>query len=122
MPPRTVSLSQELWILIGAAQGVRLLSERATQCPHGSVVQLCAEVAAVLAVIEGRLVMLERAVSGEVDPALIWCASNAAPTGDDDVPDVQLVEWSAKHAVRKARAELRRAKRRLQHERRERRS
>lgn len=115
MPPRAVSLSRELWILIGAVRGVRLLSEHAMQPPGGSVAQLRAEVAALVTIIEGRLVMLECAVTGELDPALIWCASNAAPPGDD-TPDVRLAEWSGKLAVRKAREELRRAKRRRRHE------
>lgn len=121
MSPRAVSLSQELWILIGAVRGVRDVSDGAMQSPSGSVAQVGAEVSALLTLIEGRLVMLERAMSGELDPALIRCASNAIPAGDD-APDVKLLEWSAKHAVRKAREELRRAKRRHRHDQKGRRS
>jgi hypothetical protein len=117
---RTVSLSAELWLLLRAVQGLRILADHWLELPPDShqAREIPSAIGATASILEARLVMLDRAITGTIDPALVWLYGNdAGPEPEDGADeDVRLPEWSAAKAVRKARTELGRAKRRREHE------
>jgi hypothetical protein len=121
MKRRAVSLTREIWLVMRSIQGLRLLADLWFDLPHDTdaAKQIPSALSASLAVIEARLLMLDRVVTGTMDPALFWCAANDAGPAlrDGDEPDVHLKEWSAATAARRAREDLKRAKLRRQHER-----
>ncbi len=118
MSRRAISLTRELWLLMRTLQGQRHLADHAFDLPEGTtaVREILSALSATIAVTESRLMMLDRIIRDELDPALLWSFVNAGqPPTEGDQPDVHLSEWSAQHALKKARQELRRAK--AQHQR-----
>jgi hypothetical protein len=120
MARRSVSLTRELWLLMRSLQGQRHLADHAYDLPEGTpaVREVLSALSATIALIEARLLMLDRVIRDELDPALLWAFVNDAshPLREGEEPDVHLTEWSTRQAVRKARLELQRAKARHQRE------
>ena len=72
---------------------------------------------ATIALLEARLLMLDRVIRDEEDAGQLWSSVNDGPhQSENDDQDVALREWSARHAIKKAREELKRAKARRAHE------
>ena len=120
MTRRAISLTRELWLLMRSLQGQRHLADHAFDLPEGAaaVREILSALSATIAILEARLLMLDRVIRNELDPALLWSFVNNAgkPLSEGDEPDVHLSEWSARHSVKKARQELQRAKARHQRE------
>lgn len=117
MKPKRISLSYELAEIVSALGAVRVLAE---ELAHGQFeTQHDYEraprwIAAVTGVVLERLRLLTRAMTGNVDPKLLWSHVNAAPPGVEDEPEVEdvvIVEWSAQRRHHQAKAELRRTRR-----------
>lgn len=95
-----------------AVRAARILADHWIQgADSGDVRSLPIALSAVLSVLEARVLMLERVVSGTLDPALFFCVENAATTQDE--ADIILAEWSDKVAAKAAKTEWKRAKRRM---------
>jgi len=118
---RSVSLSDELWVLFQGVQGARALVEKFTQNQHSDEreeAETAHAVVAVLVMITERLRLLDRIVRGSVDSALILCRQNEAVPAEGAEPhdgeeDIVLPVWSEKRLLCHHKAEWRRAKRRL---------
>jgi len=118
---RSVSLSDELWVLFQGVQGARALVEKITQNQHSDEreeAETAHAVVAILGMITERLRLLDRIVRGTVDAAVVLCRQNEAVPSEDAEPhdgeeDVVLPVWSKKRLLRHHKAEWRRAKRRL---------
>ena len=63
------------------------------------------------ALIQARLVLLQRAVRGTIDPRQLWCAANDGDATDKE--DIVLPTWSLLRSARHARREWKSAKARL---------
>lgn len=114
MRKKTVSINHELHVVLGTLRVVRELADHWSQQPAGiggNPVHLLHDLAASLVVIEARLVLLQRAVRGKIDPEQLWCAAN---DGDaEDKEDIALPTWSLRRIARQARREWKSAKTRL---------
>jgi hypothetical protein len=119
---RAISLSRELWLIMRSLQGLRILADYLHDLPTEATIarrEIPSAISATLAIVEARLVMLDRVVTGDVNPALAWSPANDAgpPPTEDGEPDIRIAEWSDGEAVRRAREELKRAKVRRDRER-----
>lgn len=119
---RAISLSRELWLIMRSLQGLRVLADYLHDLPAEAPIvrrEIPSAISATLAIVEARLVMLDRVVTGDVNAALLWSPANDAgpPPAEDGAPDVSIAEWSDGETVRKAREELKRAKVRRDRER-----
>jgi hypothetical protein len=119
MPKKTLSLSNELHLIIDAMGGVQrqvrhVIDDYAADDPDA-----LAGIDAMLVVLRERLRLLDRAVRGTLDPRLVWSPENDAThaPGDPEEDDVRLEVWSDRKLARHHRAERKRAKLRLAQER-----
>jgi hypothetical protein len=113
MRRRAISLSRELWTIMHALQGVRVLSDHLGELPANCdrARSIPRAISATVVVLEARLMHLERVVCGEVNPGDLWSSSNDAGAADEaGEDDLKIGEWSPEESVSRARRELRRAK------------
>lgn len=118
MKPAAVSLTFELLLLDHAVEAARLLAEvlaRDSFEEEADARRAAASIAAVLALVNTRLLDLERVVRGDLDPARILAPHNQKrpPPAGSDEEDIILVPWSPKKRCRRLKAELARARRQL---------
>lgn len=113
MPPKRVSLSNELHLAIDALQGVHALTRQWSDS-FGSDPQLPDHVAATVSMIVERLRLLDRVVRGTVDPRLVWSPQNDKDSipGDPREDDVVFSEWIAREPAAARKKPPRSAKRR----------
>jgi hypothetical protein len=114
MSRRAISLTRELWLLLRSLQGQRHLADHAFDLPEGAPAarEILSALSATMALLEARLLMIDRVIRDELDPVLLWAFVNDAgrPLSEGDEPDVHLPEWSARHALTRARQAVKRAK------------
>jgi hypothetical protein len=112
MRRRSISLSRELWTIMHALQGVRVLSDHLGELPANCdrARSIPRAISATVVVLEARLMHLERVVCGEVNPGDLWSSSNDAGAADEAGEDLKIAEWSPEKTVSRARRELKRAK------------
>ena len=113
MRRRSISLSRELWTIIHAVEGLRVLADHLGELPANCerAKMIPRAIASTVVVIEARLLHLERVVCGDVNAADLWSSSNdAGAAADDDGEDLEIAEWSVEKSVSRARRELTRAK------------
>lgn len=87
MRPRYLSLAFELESLRETIEGVRLLydlGDEGRAATAGDAVQALRSASAVWASVGARLGLLQRAVRGELDPALLMHAENVKRSADDE--------------------------------------
>ncbi len=114
MGRKSVSVNQELHVVLGTLRVARELADYHSQQPEGSggnPVHLLHDLAASLVMVEARLALLQRAVRGEVDARQLWCAANDGEPNDKN--DITLRTWSLRMIARSARREWKSAKARL---------
>ena len=111
---KSVSLSNELHVIMDSIRGVRSLTKQWIDS-FGMDADIPQQVSALLVVLMDRLRLVDRAVRGTVDPHLVWSPENDAHDipGDPKEEDVVLVAWSERKLARHHRAEWKRAKGRL---------
>ncbi len=111
---KTVSLSNELHVIMDSIRGVRSLTKQWIDS-FGMDADIPQQVSALLVVLMDRIRLVDRAVRGTVDPHLVWSPENDAHDipGDPNEEDVVLVAWSERRLARHHRAEWKRAKGRL---------
>jgi hypothetical protein len=115
MPKKTLSLSNELHLIMDAVGGVQrqvrhVIDDYAADDPDA-----LAGIDAMLVVLRERLRLLDRAVRGTLDPRLVWCAESDADLspGDPAEDDVRLKAWSDGKLAGHHRREKKRATSRL---------
>jgi hypothetical protein len=115
MPKKTLSLSNELRLVMDAARGVQQLTHHWIDSYGTDDLETPAGIAAMLAVLVERLRLLDRVVRGVVDPRLVWSSENDAThaPGDPEEDDVRLEVWTDRKLARHHRHEWKRAKKRL---------
>jgi hypothetical protein len=112
MPKRTLSLSNELHLAMGAIRGVHRLTRYWIENYGMDDPDLPEGVASMLALVIERLRLLDRVARGTLDPRLAWCPENDAEIapGDPSEEDVRLEAWSDGKLPRHHRAEWKRAR------------
>ena len=121
MPKKTVSLSNELTLMMDAVGGVHRLTRHWIENYGLDVDEVPEAISAMLAILVERLRLLDRVARGTLDPRLAWCPENDTirSPGDPGEEDVRLESWSDDklarhhHAEWKNHAEWKRAKRRV---------
>jgi hypothetical protein len=114
MRPRCVSTARALGLVHDAVVGVRLLAGQLIdwrltddRTPLPSVIE------SIATLVELHVRDLDRMVRGEVDPASRWHREvDAGPP--DAGPDVVLTQWSVAETLKRAEAEVHRARRRAE--------
>jgi hypothetical protein len=112
---KSVSLSNELTLMMDAIRGVHALTRKFIDS-YGMETELPESISALLVVLHERLRFFDRVVQGEVDPRLAWCPQNDAASGFTDGEDFHLTAWSLRKLARHHRAEWKRARRRTETE------
>lgn len=116
---KTVSLSNELHLMMSAIEGVHRLTRHWIDNFGMDLDDVPESISALLVVLVGRLRLLDRVARRTIDPRFAWSPENDAtvspgdPPGDPEEDDVRLVAWSDRELLRHHRAEWKRAKRRL---------
>lgn len=112
---KTVSLSDELHLMMSAIRGAHCLTRHWIENYGMDLDEIPDAVAALLVIFIERLRLLDRVARGTIDPRLAWCAENDAERspGDPGEDDVHLAAWSDRKLHRHHRGEVKRAKRRL---------
>jgi hypothetical protein len=91
MKKKRISVSSELHQLALAASGLRLLASRLRDAPEDPESRdTGTAVASLLLLLTERLRLVERAVRGTIDPAVIWNRENDAEGLDEAVT---LTSW-----------------------------
>lgn len=116
MPKKTLSLSNELHLMIGAMRGVHRLTRCWIENFHGmDDPEVPEAVASMLVLVIERLRLIDRVVRGVVDPRLALCPDNDVDLspGDPSEDDVRLETWSDSKLARHHRRQWKRAGGRL---------
>jgi hypothetical protein len=114
MPKKTLSLSNELTLMIDALGGVHCLTRHWIENYGMDEHDVPESIGALLVVLRERFRLLDRVVRGTLDPQVAWCPENDADRspGDPNEEDVHLATWSDRKLVRHHRMEWQRATRR----------
>jgi hypothetical protein len=114
MRRKTISLSNELQLLLDATQGVRSLVQRWIDS-FGMEAQIPEQISALLVLLAERLRLLDRATRGSVDPRLVWSPQNDQKLvpGDRAEASVTLTAWSDQQLARYHRKQWQRIRRRV---------
>jgi hypothetical protein len=112
MLKKTVSVSNELTLVMDAVRGVRLLT-KAWIDSYGLDADIPHTISALLVLLHERLRLLDRVVQGQLDPRLAWCPQNDAASTFIDGEDQHLAAWSERRVASHHEAEWKRAKRRI---------
>jgi hypothetical protein len=114
MSRKTLSLSNELSLMIDALGGVHRLTRHWIENYGMDLDDVPQSIGSLLVILRERLRLLDRVARGTLDPRLAWCRENDAEgsPGDPSEEDVRLVTWSDRKLVRHHRMEWKRAKRR----------
>jgi hypothetical protein len=111
---KSVSLSNELHILMDSLRGVHSLTRQWIDS-FGDDPLVPDQISAFLTVLIERIRLMDRVVRGTVDPHVVWSPENDAEDcpGDPAEEDIILTAWSERKLARHHRAAWRRAKGRL---------
>ena len=114
MAKKSVSLSNELHLLMDSLRGVRSLTKQWTDS-FGMDADIPHHVSALLVILIERIRLMDRVIRGTVDPHLAWNSENdgSLSPGDPNEEDVLLIAWSERQLARHHRAELKRLTARL---------
>ena len=112
---KTLSLSNELHLVMNAARGVQRLAQYSHENFEMDGPETPRAIAAALVLLVERLRLLDRVVRGVVDPRLVGSSENDAThaPGDPEEDDVRLEVWTDRKLARHHRHEWKRAKKRL---------
>jgi hypothetical protein len=111
---KTVSLSNELHLVMDSIRGVRSLTRQWIDS-FGMDQEVPEQISSLLVILIERLRLMDCVVRGTVDPHLAWSPQNDGKMcpGDPNEEDVVLRTWSERRLARHHRAEWRRLNRRL---------
>ena len=112
MLKKTVSVSNELTIVMDAVRGVRLLT-KAWIDSYGLDLDIPHTISALLVLLHERLRLFDRVVQGQLDPRLAWCPQNDAGSTFIDGEDQHLAAWSERRLASHHEVEWKRTTRRL---------
>jgi hypothetical protein len=112
MSRKTLSLSNELSLMIDALGGVHRLTRHWIENYGMDLDDVPQSIGSLLVILRERLRLLDRVVRGTLDPRVAWCAENDAEgsPGDPNEEDVRLAAWSDGKLARHHRVALKRAK------------